>query len=210
LKNEENLHLQHHAVASAEAAAAVAEKQWHRGLFNREWVALIFGIISFLIAQIVIVALHYKSAQLTHETEEIQLAPDLYREFYAQERSYLKVANAIESCEKLYKGDGGAFFTHIQLNEYLGFFSDLGLFLERGAISEDLIGHYFGAFIIEAYEYPEIKSYIARIRKNFEQPHAFEDFDRVAKAVESDSRFARLAEFAKAMCAQQPEGTSGP
>ncbi|MGH6867040.1 MAG: hypothetical protein ACREDO_12965 [Methyloceanibacter sp.] len=49
-------------------------------------VALIFGIVSFVIAEIVIVSLHVKSAQLTHEAEEIQLAHDLYREFNAAEK----------------------------------------------------------------------------------------------------------------------------
>ncbi|MGH6735803.1 MAG: DUF4760 domain-containing protein [Methyloceanibacter sp.] len=196
-------------MASAEAAAAEVEKQWHRGLLSREWVALIFGIVSFVIAQIVVVALHYKAAELTHQSEEIQLSRDLYREFYSGEKPYLKIANAVESCEKLYKGDGGK-FSHLQINEYLGFFSDLGLFMERGALSGELIGHYFGAFIVEAYEYPEVQSYIARIRKNFEQPDAFEDFDKVAKAVEADPRFARLAEFAKTMCVEQQEGNSGP
>ena len=83
--------------------------------------------------------------------------------------------------------------------------------MKRGAISSALIGHYFGAFIIEAYEYPEIKAYIERIRKNYQQPEAFEDFKRVAKAVEADPRFARLAEFAKTACAeQQQEGSSSP
>jgi hypothetical protein len=205
VKRSDKARLEHHAVASAEKASGVAEKQWHRGLLAREWTALLFGILSFMIAQIVVVSLHVQSTRLSHETEEIQLARDLYREFYAKDAGYLQVANAIEGCEKLYKGDGGK-FGHVQINEYLGFFSDLGLFMERGALSEAMIGHFFGAFIIEAYEYPEVKSYIARIRKNFEQPDAFEDFDKVAKAVERDPRFARLAQFAKDMCTQQPEG----
>lgn len=209
MKKEEDLRLKHHATASAEAAAGVAEKQWRAGGLSREWAALIFGIASFVIAQIVVVSLHLQSARLSHETQEIQLVRDLYREFYLENKSYLQVANAIEACEKLYKGDGGR-FTHLQLNEYLGFFSDLGLFLEKGTIGEPLIGHYFGAYIIEAYEYPEIKSYIERIRKNFQQPDAFEDFDRVAKAVESDPRFARLAQFAKTMCSQEQEGNQRP
>jgi hypothetical protein len=72
-----------------------------------------------------------------------------------------------------------------------------------------MIGHYFGAFIIEAYEYPEVKSYIERIR-NFQQPEAFEDFEQVAKAIGADPRFARLAQFAKTMCATQQEGNSAP
>jgi hypothetical protein len=201
--------LKHHAVASAEATAGVAERQWHKGIFSREWAALLFAVISFVVAQIVVVTLHYRATRLTHETEEIKLARDLYKEFYIQEKPYLQVANAIEACRKLYKGDGGD-FSHLQINEYLGFFDDLGLFLDRGALSEGLIGLYFGAFIVEAYEYPEVRSYIDRIRKNFQQPNAFEDFERLAKAIEADPRFSRLVELAKTMCANQPEGGRSP
>ena len=180
-----------------------------KAAMTQQYSVLVFLIISFVVAQIIVVSLHYRATEMRRSIQEVQLARDLYQEFYIQEKSYLQVANAIEGCEKLYKGDGGK-FSHLQINEYLGFFADLGLFMERGALSPALIGHFFGAFIIEAYEYPEVKSYIARIRKNFEQPEAFEGFDRVAKAVESEPRFARLAEFAKTMCADQPEGKPGP
>lgn len=176
-----------------------------KAALTQQYSILTFLIISFIIAQTIVVILHYRATELSHQVQEVQLARDLYKEFYIQEKGYLQVANAIEGCEKLYKGDGGK-FSHLQINEYLGFFGDLGLFMDRGALSEAMIGHFFGAFIIEAYEYPEVKSYIARIRKNFEQPEAFEDFDKVARAVESDPRFARLAQFAKTMCADEPEG----
>lgn len=73
-----------------------------------------------------------------------------------------------------------------------------------------MIGHFFGAFIVEAYEYPEIKLYIERVRKNFHQPEAFADFESVAKTIERDKRFAPLVEFAKTMCTTQPEGNSAP
>lgn len=209
---DEELRLKHHALASAETVAVAAEQQWHKGLLSREWLALLFAVSSFVIAQMLVVTLHYRNTKLDHQTEEVKLARDLSGEFYSDQKPYLRIANAIEGCQKLYKSDGGA-FTHTQLNEYLGFFSDLGLFMQRGAISSALIGHYFGAFIIEAYEYPEIKAYIERIRKNYRQPEAFEDFERVAKAVEADPRFARLAEFAKTACAEQTnrqEGSSPP
>ncbi len=172
---------------------------------SEPWVGAAFLIVSFLIAQIVVVVMHVQTTRMWAGISEVQLARDLYREFYADDKRYLKVANAIEGCETLYRGDGGK-FSHLEINQYLGFFSDLGLFQERGLLSDELIGHFFGAFIVEAYEYPEVKSYIARIRKNFEQPEAFEDFEKVAKAVESDPRFARLTEFAKTMCAEKPEG----
>ena len=190
-------------------STAEAEPAPRKIVFTREWLALLFAVASFVIAQLVSVTLHYRLTRVNHETSEIQLARDLYREFYDKNMNYLRVANAIEGCQKLYKGDGGK-FSHLQLNEYLGFFADLGLFMERGALSEALVGHFFGAFIIEAYEYPEVESYIARIRKNFEQPEAFEDFEKVAKAVERDPRFVRLAKFAKTMCAQEQEGSPAP
>ena len=69
---------------------------------------------------------------VNHEIQEVQLARDLYREFYDKDKNYLQVANAIEGCQKLYKDDGGK-FSHLQINEYLGFFADLGLFMEHGA-----------------------------------------------------------------------------
>jgi len=169
------------------------------------WVGAAFLIVSFVVAQIIVVAMHVQTTRMWAGISEVQLARDLYREFYVEDHGYLKVANAIEGCEKLYKGDGGK-FSHLELNEYLGFFSDLGLFRDRDLLSDELIGHFFGAFIIEAYEYPELKNYIARIRKNFEQPEAFEDFEKIAKAIEADPRFARLGDFAKTMCAEKSEG----
>lgn len=188
---------------------AIAERPAHKRSFSREWAALLFGVASFIVAQLIVVGLHYRSTRLDHETQEIKLARELYAEFYLQEKSYLQIAGAIESCQKLYKNDGGS-FGHVAINEYLGFFSDLGLFMSRGALSEELVGHYFGAFIVEAYEYPEIKSYIDRTRKNFHQPEAFAEFETVAKAIESDPRFAPLVTLAKTMCAKQPEGNPSP
>jgi hypothetical protein len=180
-----------------------------RSVLTEQWVGAAFLIVSFVIAQILVVAMHVQTTRMWADISEVQLARDLYREFYDRDKNYLKVANAIEGCQKLYKNDGGK-FSHLQINEYLGFFADLGLFMDRGLLSEELVGHFFGAFIIEAYEYPEVESYIARIRKNFEQPEAFEDFEKVAKAVERDPRFIRLAKFAKTMCAQEQEGSPAP
>lgn len=176
-----------------------------KSALSEPWVGAAFLIVSFVVAQILVVAMHVQTTRMWAGISEVQLARDLYREFYDRDKNYLKVANAIEGCQTLYKSDGGR-FSHLEINEYLGFFSDLGLFRDRGLLSDELIGHFFGAFIVEAFEYPELKTYIARIRKNFEQPEAFEDFEKIAKAVESDPRFARLADFAKTMCDEKPEG----
>ena len=110
-----------------------------RSALSQQWSVLAFLIVSFIIAQAIILALHFHTTKMSHDIQEIQLARDLYREFYSNEKGYLRVANTIEACEKLYKGDGGK-FSHLQINEYLGFFSDLGLFMQRGSISPELIG----------------------------------------------------------------------
>jgi hypothetical protein len=178
-----------------------------KSVLSEPWLGAAFLIVSFLVAQILVVVMHVQTTRMWAGISEVQLARDLYREFYDREKNYIKVANAIEGCQQLYKGDGGR-FSHLEINEYLGFFSDLGLFRDRDLLSDELIGHFFGAFIVEAYEYPELKRYIQRIRKNFEQPEAFEEFEKIAKAVEADPRFARLADFAETMCAKKPEENS--
>ena len=181
-----------------------------RATLSEPWLAAAFLIVSFLVAQAIVVVMHVQTTRMWQGISEVQLSRDLYREFYNKDNGYLRIANAIEGCEKLYKGDGGK-FSHLELNAYLGFFSDLGLFMERDLLTEELAGHFFGAYIVEAYEYPEIKSYIRRIRKNFSQPDAFEDFDKVARVIESNPQFAQLAEFAKGMCAEKNEdGDSNP
>lgn len=176
---------------------------------TREWLALLFAVISFVVAQIIVVSLHYRSTRINQGTEQVKLVREMYRQFYLDEKSNLQIAGAIESCQKLYKNEGGS-FSHMQINDYFGFFTDLGLFMERGALSQELIGHFFGAFIIEAYEYPEVRSYIERTRKNFHQPEAFAGFDAVAEALAKDPRFASLVSFAKTMCPGQAEGTPSP
>lgn len=180
-----------------------------KAALTQQWSVLAFLIVSFIVAQAIVLALHIRTTQMDRDVQEVQLARDLYREFYADDKGYLRIANAIEACEKLYKGDGGK-FSHLQINEYLGFFSDLGLFMQRGSLSPELIGHFFGAYIVEAHEYPEINTYIERIRKNFQQPEAFGGFETVAQAMVKDPRFASLVTLTQTMCPDQAEETPSP
>ena len=166
-------------------------------------------MISFIIAQMIVVTLHYRATRLDHETEEIKLARDLYREFYFRRNPICKSPAPSSRARSFTRATAAASATWPSTN-ISGFFSDLGLFMQRGALSEELIGHFFGAYIVEAYEYPEIKSYIERTRKNFQQPEAFAEFEKVAEEIERDPRFAPLVTLAKTMCANQPEGNPSP
>ena len=93
---EDEIRLKHHAAASAEAATAAVEHQWGKGMFTREWAALLFAVVSFVTAQIIVVSLHYRATRLTQAAEEIKLARGLYSEFYLDGKSYIPIASAIE------------------------------------------------------------------------------------------------------------------
>jgi hypothetical protein len=100
LKKDEELRLKNHALASAETVAVAAEQQWHKGLLSREWLALLFAVSSFVIAQILVITLHYRNTKLDHQTEEVKLARDLSGEFYSDQKPYLRIANAIAVQER--------------------------------------------------------------------------------------------------------------
>jgi hypothetical protein len=76
---------------------------------TREWLALLFAVISFVVAQIIVVSLHYRSTRINQGTEQVKLVREMYRQFYLDEKSNLQIAGAIESCQKLYKNEGGSF-----------------------------------------------------------------------------------------------------
>ena len=97
----------------------------------------------------------------------IRLINELSSTFYnnKDEKAYIHLRTSIESCEKLYKSWGGK-FSHDEINRYIGFFEDLGFYLENEILDIKLINHMFGAYIIEAYEYNEIRRYIEEFKKN--------------------------------------------
>ncbi|HUU67220.1 MAG TPA: hypothetical protein VMW57_08060 [Methyloceanibacter sp.] len=73
-----------------------------RAALNEPWVGAAFLIISFIIAQVLVVAMHVQTTKMWADISEVQLARDLYREFYDRDKNYMKVANAIEGCQTLY------------------------------------------------------------------------------------------------------------
>lgn len=159
-------------------------------------------IMGFVIAQGIVLMNSYLTTVETRRLEEIKLARDMYNEFYSETGVYRKIANSIEACEKLYKSWGGP-YDHNEINKYLGFFSDLGYFHRRGVFGEDPIAHFFGPFIVEAHNYPEIRKYVDGIRKNFAQPEAFSDFYSLALVIERERRFRGIKNAHSLNCSKR-------
>ena len=110
------------------------------------------------------------------------------------------IRTAIDSCEALYISNGGEYDSD-EINRYLGFYEDIGFFVNKKKFLDvDLIAHLFGAHLVEAHEYPEIKKYISGIRKNSYQPDAFVEFDDLYKKIAELDQFNSLAESQKGIC----------
>ena len=174
---------------------------WVSGKSNLLLLGSLFG---FIIAQFIIVYTFSEQQKTVKEIEMINLARNLSSEFYqADDRNtvFMNLRVAIEKCEKLYKGyDKQGRFNNDQINRYLGFFDDLGLFYKRGALDLDIIKQLFGTYIIEAYEYNEVRKYIEELRKNSKQPGAFENFQYLGEQLEKHPEFKELIAESRLGC----------
>ena len=161
------------------------------------WRALV--AIGFLSGQGLLLYIFNETQKSTRQIEMVKLGKELSADFYVKDGVYRNLRGAIEACSPLYVSWGGK-FDHDDINRYLGFFEDVGYYYKNGSLTRDIAGHLYGAYIIEAYEYPEIKKYIALSRSNAKQPHAFEDFETLAKDLEADPKFADLAQTVRGGC----------
>ncbi len=139
--------------------------------------------------------------ELSTKQERTKLSLELVKDFYHGDPVYRKIRTAIESCRPLYlyKAPNKA-FTHDEMNIYLGFFEDLGFFLRQGVITVETIDHLVGAYLIEAFEYPDIRKYIDDLRREMQDPEAFREFEELAKRIENNPARKRQIEAARFAC----------
>lgn len=111
------------------------------------------------------------------------MAIDLAKEFDKSEL-FRNIRMSIEHQQHLYKSWGGS-FDNDQINLYLNFFEDVGFYHKYGVLSLEIIDHYYGSYMIEAYENKEIQQYITDLRVNYKQADAFAEFETVTKEIEA-------------------------
>jgi hypothetical protein len=173
---------------------------------GRWLVSLLAGMLCSLLVAAVSLYTFSQNLTIGNTHHEIALYRELVKEFYNDGQEYRKIRMAIERCQPLYKGWNGL-FNNDQINSYLGFFEDLGLYLRRSVLSVELIDHGFGAFIVEAYEDEELKRYIREMRETAKQPEAFKDFEFLAQSIEGAPRPKSEIRMAQRGClkSSQPE-----
>lgn len=164
----------------------------------------VFALMGFFLGIAFDFYIFRETQRTTLKIEEFHLAHDMYNEFYSGKPLYKDIRTSIESCKPLYKSWGGP-FTHDEINQYLGFFDDLGYFAKSGFLSADTIAHFFGAYMVEAAQYDELRRYVNLARKNSSQPEAFKDYYDLVGTIQSRTEMMQLTDTAHTMCQPQPE-----
>jgi hypothetical protein len=131
----------------------------------------------------------YQTLNVTKEVAEINLGRDLVQQYFDNEK-FQEIAKAINDCKVIYKGDGGA-FTYQDINEFLGFFDELGLYHRRKALDYEIVDNFFGGMILEAFIYKEFEDYIGDLSIHSEEDHALENVLTLGSKLASDPRRSR-------------------
>lgn len=172
---------------------------------DRRWlIGIVCGVLGTILGTGVSFYIFHRQLGFATNQMRVDLSRDLAKEFYQGKSLYRDVSSAIESCGRLYKPWGGT-FTHAQLNQYLGFFEDLGFYRKQDALTLEIIDHFFGAYAIEAFEYPEIRKYIALVRTSMDQQEAFNDFEELVTLIEKNPAKQREINNARNACKDGPK-----
>ena len=170
---------------------------------NRDWFPIFGESIVTLAAGIIggaaalLLALYVQKKE--QDVQQILLAQELSGTFY-ENKLFSEIRSAIDSCEILYISNGGT-FSHDEINQYLGFYEDIGFFSnQKKFLDLDVVAHMFGAHLVEAHEYPELKIYIKGIRKNSSQPSAYKEFDELHEKIKELPEFSVLVDSLKDAC----------
>ena len=91
-----------------------------------------------------------------------------------------KISYTIEENKPLFTENGGEFST-IDIDNYLGMFELISTVYQARLITNDMLYDAFSSFTTRAYDNPEIKSYLAKIRR--ENNTYFLGFEELAKAI---------------------------
>ena len=74
-----------------------------------------------------------------------------------------------------------------EIEQYLVFFEEIGLFAHRGYVDEELVDEILGDHIIEAYHDKQIMEYITETRKERNDKTYFVYFEKLAKKLDQKS-----------------------
>lgn len=168
-----------------------------------KWLIVIIGsLLGFIISQFVLFYTFTVNIETTKNIEMINLGRELNHDFYDDNNILFKgIRTSVESCENIYKGfDKNGKFDNDEINKYLGFFDDLGFYYKEGVLDIKIIDQFFGAYIVEAYEYNEIRKYVEDMQNVAKQKIAFVEFQAISQAIEKIPGRSEFVEATRRKC----------
>ena len=117
-----------------------------------------------------------------------QIALDITRDIYSNERykQNPKIIRLIERDQTILIGNGGQ-VEEEDLDNLLGEWDLVARFNQLKILPDDLVYQQFSFDMVKAYQNKEIRDYIERIRKQYNDNLLYADFEWVAKWVEKTS-----------------------
>jgi hypothetical protein len=79
-----------------------------------------------------------------------------------------------------------------EIEDYLGFFEEIGLYAYRGLVDIELVDSVLGDYMIDCYEDKDIMDFIRDVRIEERDPSYFEFFERLAVKLVTDRNERRL------------------
>lgn len=170
----------------------------------KTWIIGTIGtVLGFIISQGITYYTFRVNLESAKKIAEVQFIRDLYKQFYFEDSRLKEIRTSIESCQPLYRSWGGK-FDHEQINRYLGFFDGLGFYHEEGILNLRIIDQMFGAYVIEAYEYNELRKYVDLLQKNTKQKDVLAQFQALARKLEQIPERKEMIELARRACYNTP------
>jgi hypothetical protein len=102
-------------------------------------------------------------------------------ESYRQFRAEFIEDQELRNISRKYYGDSDPTLSEEEIERYLDFFEDMGLYWARKLVDLDLIDESFGDYVIDCYEDDAIMKYVGAVRGEQRDPSYWEHFENLAK-----------------------------
>lgn len=139
---------------------------------------------------VLIVGLYYTIVQISdlRKVNSGQIALDITRDIYLEERYHKnpQIIKLIQRNQPILNTNGGP-IEEEELDNLLGEWDLVARFNQLGILPDDLVYQQFSFDMVKAYQNTEIKEYINRIRKQYNDDLLYADFEWLVKWAEATS-----------------------
>ena len=167
-------------VGNEDVVLAIAQFVRVLGRANATAGRLTWVLIILTVATVTLVVFQMYDAQ---QTMRLQTALSLNSEFFNNANN-LRVISAIEGGGPLLKENNkGGVLSETQIDHYIGEYETIDEAYRGHALTEDMLCDFFSDYVLETYDHPELRAYVAMSKKM--DPLYFEGLDHLYQVVKA-------------------------